>query len=207
MDMRPGAVLYGSQMTSWPSDGKPDKIRDAALMEFAARGVESTSLREVASRAGVSVGLIQHHFGSKAALVNAVNRHVTDLLHTVLASGPGAVTVDDFGEQVMALLVQHPAVIDYLARSFVEETPLGSTIFDTLIEMGIARWERRSEEGQTVADLDSPWAAINIVALFIGTVLLRTHIERQLPAPLLSPTEMARWGTAVNSLLARGYLR
>jgi len=194
-------------MRRWPRVGKPDKIRAAALVEFAARGVEATSLREVASRAGVSVGLIQHHFGSKAVLVEAVDRHVTDLLRTALASGPGAVTVDDFGEQVMALLVQHPGVVDYLARSLVDETPFGSMIFDNLIEMGIARWERRSKEGHTVADLDTPWAAINVIALFIGTVLLRSHIERQLPASLLSPAQMVRWGTAVNKLLAQGYSR
>lgn len=74
-------------MTRWPPDGKPEKIRDAALAEFAGRGIEATSLREVATRAGVSVGLIQHHFGTKADLVDAVNRHVTDLLRDVLASG------------------------------------------------------------------------------------------------------------------------
>ena len=194
-------------MRRWPSVGKPDKIRDAALEEFAARGVDSTSLREVASRAGVSVGLIQHHFGSKAVLAEAVERHVTNLLRTALASGPGAVTVDDFGEQVTALLKKHPAVVDYLARSVVDEAPFGSTIFDTLIEMGIARWERRCEEGHTVPDLDTPWAAINVVALLIGTILLRPHIERQLPAPLLSPAQMARWQDAVNKLLAQGYSR
>jgi AcrR family transcriptional regulator len=190
-----------------PSADKPEKIRDAALAEFAGRGVESTSLREVATRAGVSVGLIQHHFGTKGDLVDAVNRHVTDLLQDVLASGPEPVTVDDFGQQVMQLFTKHTVVADYLARALVDDTPFGAAIFDTLIGMGIARWRRRTAVGQAAEDLDAPWAAMNMVVLVIGTVLLRPHIERQLPGPLLSPDQLARWGAAVNALMSRGYLR
>lgn len=197
-------LLYGERMTS---DDKPDLIRGAALSEFAARGVGATSLREVAETAGVSVGLIQHHFGTKAGLVEAVDQHVTELIRTALASGPGAVTIDDFGEQVTALLVEHTTVVDYLARALVEDTPYGSSIFDTLIDMGTARWERRVEEGLTVVDLDTRWAAMNIVLLFFGTVLLRSHIERQLPDSLLSPTQLPRWQAAVKALMRRGYLR
>lgn len=193
-------------MTRWPSDDKPGKIRDAALAEFAARGVEATSLRGVAARAGVSVGLIQHHFGTKGDLVDAVNWHVTDLLRQALASGPEPVTVDDFGEQVMQLLTKHTVVADYLARALVDDTPFGAAIFDTLIDMGIARWRHRADVGQTVEDLDVPWAAMNTVVLVIGTVLLRPHIERQLAGPLLCPDELARWGAAVNGLMSRGYL-
>lgn len=193
-------------MTRWPPDGKSERIRDAALAEFAGRGIEATSLREVATRAGVSVGLIQHHFGTKADLVDALNRHVTELLRDVLASGPEPVTVDDFGEQVMELFAKHTVVADYLARALVDDTPFGAAIFDTLIEMGTARWRRRAEVGQTPEYLDVPWAAMNTVVLVIGAVLLRPHIERQLPGPLLAPDQLARWGTAVNALMSRGYL-
>jgi AcrR family transcriptional regulator len=193
-------------MTRWPSDGR-QKIRDAALAAFASRGVAATSLREVAEAADVSIGLIQHHFKSKGGLVDAVDRYVTELVRTVLASGPGSVTVDDFGEQVTALLVEHTTVVDYLARSLVEDTEFGSSIFDTLIDMGVARWERRAEEGLTAADLDVPWASMNIVLLFFGTVLLRSHIERHLPEPFLSPAQVARWGTAVKELMRRGLMR
>ncbi|MCV7256899.1 TetR/AcrR family transcriptional regulator [Mycobacterium hackensackense] len=188
-------------------DSKPEKIRDAALAEFATRGVEATSLRGVAMRAGVSVGLIQHHFGTKARLVDAVNRHVTERLRDVLASGPEPVTVDDFGEQVMELFTRYPVVADYLAHSLLDDTPFGATIFDTLIEMGKVRWQRRVEAGQTGEDLDVPWAAMNPVVLVIGSLLLRPHIERQLSAPLLASDQLARWATAVNVLMSRGYLR
>jgi AcrR family transcriptional regulator len=43
------------------------RIRDAAIDAFAATGFDAT-VRQIASRAGVSAGLITHHFGSKDAL-------------------------------------------------------------------------------------------------------------------------------------------
>ena len=52
------------------------RIRNAALEGFAANGVASTSIRDVAAAAGVSPGLVQHHFGTKAGLRDAVNDFV-----------------------------------------------------------------------------------------------------------------------------------
>lgn len=43
------------------------RLRDAAIECFAARGFDE-SLRAIAARAGVSAGLVRHHFGSKDVL-------------------------------------------------------------------------------------------------------------------------------------------
>jgi AcrR family transcriptional regulator len=44
-------------------------LLDAAMVLFARRGVDQTSLADVGEQAGYSRGLVNHHFGSKAALV------------------------------------------------------------------------------------------------------------------------------------------
>src|SRR6516164_343564 len=44
-------------------------LLDAALRLFARKGVETTTLAEIGDAAGYSRGLANHHFGSKAALV------------------------------------------------------------------------------------------------------------------------------------------
>lgn len=43
------------------------RLRDAAIESFAAAGFDE-SLRAIAIRAGVSAGLVRHHFGSKEKL-------------------------------------------------------------------------------------------------------------------------------------------
>jgi AcrR family transcriptional regulator len=48
------------------------EILDAAALVFGERGFESATLADVAERAGVSPGTVQHYFGTKAALFQEV---------------------------------------------------------------------------------------------------------------------------------------
>jgi len=89
-----------------------ERIRIAALRSFATYGASATSLRTVAEAAGVSVGLVQHHFTNKAGLVKA-----------------------------------------------------------------------------------------------LGTMIMRGHVERQLPEPLTTPAQLQRWQESVNTLLREGQFR
>ena len=49
------------------------KIRNAALDMYAEQGEDRVSMRAVAARAGVTVGLVQHHFKTKDGLRQAVD--------------------------------------------------------------------------------------------------------------------------------------
>ena len=40
--------------------------------------------------------------------------------------------------------------------------------------------------------------------LVLGTLILRSHIERQLPEPLGSPTQLRTWEAAVDNLIRAG---
>ncbi|OXM63065.1 TetR/AcrR family transcriptional regulator [Amycolatopsis vastitatis] len=56
------------------------RIRDAAIRLFTERGMEKTSILDIAKEAGVSGGLIRHHFGSKDGLREVCDDHVHDQL-------------------------------------------------------------------------------------------------------------------------------
>src|SRR4051794_11420101 len=62
-----------------------ERIRNAALRMVAVQGVSGTSLRAVAAAAGVSLGLVQHHFATKAGLIKAVDDYVLELVTTAMA--------------------------------------------------------------------------------------------------------------------------
>ena len=59
-------------------------ILDAALASLAERGLGAVSVRDVAARAGVSPGLLRHHFGSFGALLNEAYRTATVRVDAVL---------------------------------------------------------------------------------------------------------------------------
>ena len=49
-------------------------IRETAMRLFAERGAAAVTVREIAAAAGVSAGLVIHHYGSKDGLKDAVDR-------------------------------------------------------------------------------------------------------------------------------------
>src|SRR4029450_2363894 len=65
------------------------RIRDPALEQFALHGFEGATIRDIAEAAGVSPGLVQHHFRSKEGLRRACDEAVLDLVRRKLAGGRG----------------------------------------------------------------------------------------------------------------------
>ena len=51
-------------------------LMDCAIAEFAARGIDKTSIDHIATRAGVSRGTFYYHFSNKTDVVEAVGRAV-----------------------------------------------------------------------------------------------------------------------------------
>jgi hypothetical protein len=56
-------------------------------------------------------------------------------------------------------------------------------------------------------DLNPTWGALNPLVLVLGTLILRSHIERKLPESLACPEQLQTWEAALNSLIWGGQLR
>lgn len=75
-----------------------DHIVEAIVTVIAAGGIEKATVRTVASQAGVSIGAVQHHFPTKAAMLtaameaisDAVTADIKDYLSTVEPAGTPA---------------------------------------------------------------------------------------------------------------------
>jgi AcrR family transcriptional regulator len=187
---------------------KLERIRQAALKSFATKGASGTSLRSVAADAGVSLGLVQHHFDTKSGLIEAVDDYVMSVVIDVVArpvSAPHAKdSISDMGSRVTALLLEHPDVVDYFGRALIDGSQLGNTIWDTLSAFGTARWTARKENGEAREDIDVTWASLNSLVLAVGTLIVRGHIERQIPGAFTTPEQLDRWQQSVNTLLREG---
>ena len=154
----------------------------------------------------MSLGLVQHHFATKAGLIQAVDDYVMSVVIEMVSRPVSAHPEDsiaDMGSRITNLLLEHPDVVDYFGRALIDGSPLGATILDTLAAFGTARWTTRRETGETRADIDVTWAALNSLVLAFGTLILRGHIERQVPGAF-TPAQLDRWQESVNTLLREG---
>lgn len=96
-DARTPGSLRTSPLRSNGSDARatPERVMDAALRTILELGFYRTSSNEIARRAGVTWGVIQHHFGTREALLVAVLRRRVRLFtakaaETSLTAKPGA---------------------------------------------------------------------------------------------------------------------
>lgn len=69
-------------------------ILEAARTEFAKSGFHGTKMRDIAQRAGVSQGLLHHHFQGKEGLWNAVGEQASSEFLTYVSNVVAQKTVD-----------------------------------------------------------------------------------------------------------------
>ena len=157
------------------------RIREAALEHFARDGYDRATIRAIAKTAGVSPGLLRHHYGSKEDLREACDHYVFEMLHRVnaeLLADPSATaqtkqTSKPFGR--------------YVARSLADGSPSGGPIFDELVTMTEA-WLVRADDSRTDSPtIDRRVRAALVTAMKIGIPLLHEHVSRALGTDMFGP--------------------
>jgi hypothetical protein len=101
------------------------RLRDAAVRLFAERGVAGTSVRDIAEAAGVTAGLITHHFGSKERLKAAIDELMVEVFTAPLTahSDHSSPTAEALADALAHTMAAHPDLRAYLRRSFLENDP------------------------------------------------------------------------------------
>jgi AcrR family transcriptional regulator len=142
------------------------RILDAAAQIFLAAGYERTTIRAVASAAGVDAGLVMHYFGSKQELF----RRVIDAAPVPEVSG----TPGEAAEQILAglasRLANEPVASLALLRSMLTSPEAASAA-----STGIARYE--AQIAQAIPSDDADLRAAIISAITLGIVVSR-HLIR-----------------------------
>jgi TetR/AcrR family transcriptional regulator, regulator of cefoperazone and chloramphenicol sensitivity len=187
------------------------RIRYAALEGFALNGTAATSIRDVAKRANVSPGLVQHHFKNKAGLHQAVDDYVIRLGADAFGSGGPSEDSGDavrlIGDRITAWMRDHPLALLYVVRSVAEGDPSGLAIFDSLVAVGDDHIERLAAAGLLRQDLDRRWAVLQVIIMNLATALLEPAISRHLDAPLSTADQLTRWNRACTELFRNGMFK
>jgi len=157
------------------------RIRDAALRLFAERGLDGATIRDIARAAGVSGGLVRHHFGSKDDLRAACDSYALDQLMRIKEQAvlEGQLANPGF------MSAAHPTVLltlRYLARSLVDGSPAAAAVFDEMVELGEA-WLDQHHPGQIP---DPRGYSAVLVAMQSGLFMMHSQLSRWLGADIFT---------------------
>jgi AcrR family transcriptional regulator len=167
------------------------RIRDAALRLFAERGVDGATIRDIARAAGVSGGLVRHHFGSKDDLRAACDAYA---LVQIVRIKEQAVLDGRIGD-VGFMSAAHPTILltfRYFARSLVDGSPAAASMFEEMVGLTEA-WLARHYPGE-VAD-PRGYAAL-LVGMETGLLAMHDQLSRSLGADIFSPAGHLRLARA-----------
>lgn len=150
---------------------------DAALQCFVRIGIAATSLRHIATEAGVTPALVHYYFGDKPQLQQAVVKErllpvVAELQAPVGRAGEGdtAALIAGFVQGVGAVVERHP----WLPTLWVREVLLeGGALRDVLLKevgpliakMMAARFAQAQQAGQLNPDLDPRLLMVSLIGL------------------------------------------
>ncbi|GAB3807820.1 TetR/AcrR family transcriptional regulator [Micromonospora zhanjiangensis] len=162
------------------------RIRDAAIRLFTERGIDAATVRDIAKEAGVSAGLIRHHFGSKEALRDACDSYAMDQVNQLRKQ----MFTDGRLADPLFLVSAYPQMAlwrEYLLRSMMDGSPAAGAMFDDMVAVG-EDWLTE----QPIESADPRAYSAVLVAMKVGVFLLREQLSRALGVDVDSPEGQAR---------------
>jgi AcrR family transcriptional regulator len=151
------------------------RIRDAAVLTFGTAGFDAP-VRAIAAAAGVSPGLVIHHFGSKDRLRAVCDDHVLRVIREAESeaftrSGPGALLAQ------LAELDRYAPLVGYLVQALLAGGDLAATLMARLTEDAESYLAEAVATGRMKPSRDPAARAAYLVDIGVGAVLafVRRH--------------------------------
>ncbi|MFB4279607.1 TetR/AcrR family transcriptional regulator [Nonomuraea sp. MTCD27] len=169
------------------------RIRDAAIQHFGELGYERASLRGIAETAGVSPGLVRHHFGTKQGLREACDEHLIRMIRQTNDHARAGFTSGALDSALAARAIPE-SQRRYMMRALAEGS--AGALFDELVRLTVP-WlleADRSRPDPPAVDVRIRAAIATSMALSVG--ILHEHLSRAIGADVSSPRG--------DRLLARG---
>ncbi len=173
------------------SDQTRQNILDAAYMLFLSQGYSATSMRQIASQAGLALGGIYNHFASKDEIFQAVilARHPYIQIMPLLQAAPGE-NAEEFlrnaARIVQAEMGERP---DFMKLMLIEIVEFGGSHFPKLFEIVspqiLPLLMRFSQPENHLRDLPLPL----ILRTLMGTIVAFYVTESLMQSPNL-PAEI-----------------
>ncbi|GAA4527065.1 TetR family transcriptional regulator [Brachybacterium paraconglomeratum] len=152
-----------------------ERILRAALQRFAVDGL-SAPLRAVAQDAGVSAGLIIHHYGSREHLLEVCDRRALEVTHETkletFTGGSGVMLAQ------LAEVERYAPVIGYVLRRLQAGGPLAQQLVTDFVRDAADYLEQGVQAGLVSPSRDPEARARVLTEMALGALLLQLPAQR-----------------------------
>ena len=185
------------------------RIRDAAITEFAANGVDGTSIRTIAAAADVSPGLVIHHFGSKDNLRVACDEYVAGIIRDV--KGSAMASGGAFDVTAAFRTVGEIPAAKYLARTLVDGSPHVAELVDEIVSDATKYVATGVKTGMIIPSRYERERAAILTIWGLGALVLHEHLDRLLGVDITAdfstnPKAVSAYMAPILEIYSHGFL-
>lgn len=189
---------------------KKQLLLKKALKLFAQNGFAAVGVRQIAEEAGVSIGLIRMHFGSKDGLRKELDRlvmqSVSDLYQGML-SHPGDNLLDHMVQDAVMFSNQDVDMLMYLRMALMENSPGAQEIAAELLKITESWISVFDEKGLLRANVDKKFAALFMTFNLVGPLMLEPFAQKMVGASMYDADVVERRNKILNQALTQGLIK
>jgi AcrR family transcriptional regulator len=176
------------------------RIRSAAISAFVRDGFQKANVRAIAAAAGVSVGLVFHHFGSKDGLRTVCDEHVLEVM-TSRARSAG--TPDLLGEY-LSDPDEYRLLVQYMARAIHDDAPAAGTFVERVVAESEAIFRAGAADGTMHPSSDPRALGVLSVLISLAVLTMPRPLARALGHEDFGPEVLRRMTVPTLELFTRG---
>jgi len=161
------------------------RIRNAAIKLVGEHGINAMTARKVAKAAGVSPGLVIHHYGSMEDLRSTCDEHVAATIRSykqeAASGGPGIDVLAAIREADIGPLA------GYLAAVLADDSPSVAKLVDNLVDDAEDYCRQFVEAGMMRPTSDPRGRAAVLLLWGLGSMVMHKHLQRILGVDIIDP--------------------
>ena len=204
----------GARQVAQPVPGRSAPGREAlvetAMRLFGARGYAAVGMRELVAEAGVSLGLVRTHFGSKEGLREAVDAHALQAVQRLYASvleDPAPLSLDSTARAAVAWGAENSELFAYIRMALLEVTPGSQALFDALYALMQSFVDGMDRLGRLQPRVDRDMVALFLLYDFLGAALVAPFGQKAFGMPMFDSRLVARRNLTMARLFTCGVFR
>jgi AcrR family transcriptional regulator len=165
----------GNGVSADPDRTARARIRDTAIHRFAVEGF-GTSVRAIAAAAGVSAGLVMHHFGSKDKLRAECDAHLLAMIRRLKRENVADAAAGQSFFHKFAAVEENAPIVGYVLRSMQDGSPLAREFIDHMVTDAVGYTREGVAAGVIVPSRDEAARARYLTLSSLGALLLEVQL-------------------------------